>query len=182
MRWSCTRRRLVLAALLPAVLAACGGTPSRLPVACSTPGLLSDGADLTRYRPGSVRDLTTLEWDARLSGLTGGCDRGSDNRSIIMTLIVGFEVERGGSSDTRVIDLPWFVAVVDAKTDQVMSRQTFVDRVSFSRNETRISGQSEPVKLTLPVGENRKAQDYKILVSFALTPEDLELNRRRGPR
>ena len=36
--------------------------------------------------------------------------------------------------------------------------------------------------LSLPVGETRRVQDYRILVSFELTPDDLALNRRRGPR
>jgi hypothetical protein len=176
--------RRVLGAVLPiALVVACSSNPpSRLPVACPTPGLLAEGADLTRYSPGPVRDLTTLEWDARLAGLSGGCNRGKDGRSIDMVLTVGFQVERGAGADTRVVDLPWFVAVVDNRTDQVLSRQTFVDRVSFARNEGRISGQGEPVSLKLPVGESRGAKDYKILVSFVLTPEDLELNRRRGPR
>jgi len=176
------RLRLVLGVVLPALLSACGGTPSRLPVACPTPGLLSDGADLTRYRPGPVRDLTTLDWDARLSGLNGGCDRGRNNQTIEMKLTVGFVVERGAGTEGRVVDLPWFVAVVDTRTDQVLTRRSFVERVSFARNETRISGQSEQVSLSLPVGETKRAQDYKILVSFELTADDLALNRRRGPR
>ena len=178
MRW-----RVVLAAMPLIVLAACGGGGNtRLPVACPKPGILSEGADLTRYRPGPVRDLTTLEWDAKLSGLSGGCNPGKGNRSIEMQLTAGFTVERGAGTEGRVIDLPWFVAVIDARDEHVLSRQRFVDQIAFARNETRLSGQSEPVSLSLPVGEDRPASSYRILVSFELSPEDLALNRRRGPR
>jgi hypothetical protein len=178
-------RRAALAALLPGLLlAACSNAPTnaRLPIACPTPGLLAEGADLTRYRPDGPRDLANVDWDARLTGLSGGCSRGRNGQSIDMRIIAGFEVQRGPGAVTRQIDLPWFVAVIEGGTDRVMSRQSFRERVTFSRNETRINGQSDPVTINLPVGENRRAQDYRILVSFELLPEDLDLNRRRGPR
>jgi hypothetical protein len=176
------RVRFVLAAVLAASLAGCGSSgPAPLPVACPNPGLLADGADLTRYRPGPVRDLTTLEFDARLAGINGSCRPGRGDRSIDITLTTSFSVERGAAAQGRTVDLPWFVAVV-GPDEQVLSRQVFVERVAFGRNETRTTGSSEPVNLSLPVGEDRRARDYRIFVSFELTPEDLALNRRRGPR
>jgi hypothetical protein len=178
MRW-----RFVLAAVPLLALAGCGNTSnSRLPVACPRPGILAEGADLTRYRPGAVRDLTTLEWDARLAGINGGCNPGRNNRSIDVTLTANFTVERGVGAEGRVIDLPWFVAVVDNNDETILNRRSFTERVTFARNETRTTVASEPISLSLPVGETRRGGDYRILVSFELTPDDLALNRRRGPR
>jgi hypothetical protein len=176
------RSGVVLAAVLTALLAGCESAPARLPLACPTPGLLAEGADLTRYRPGEVRDLTTLEFDARLTGLSGGCNAGRGDRSIDMRLAASFTVDRGAGAEGRVFDLPWFVAVLDRRDDQVLSRHSFVDRIAFARNETRTSGESEPVTISLPVNEHRRGGDYRILVSFELSAEDLALNRRRGPR
>ena len=65
---------------------------------------------------------------------------------------------------------------------EILQQQRFIDTVVFSRNETRLSALSTPVSVTLPVGETRRASDYRVYVSFDLTPEDLALNRRRGPR
>lgn len=175
--------RFVLGALPLLTLMGCGDTTAtRLPVACPRPGLLADGADLTRYRPGPVRDLTTLEWDARLAGISGGCNPGRGARSVDVTLITAFTVERGAGAEGRVVDLPWFVAVVDANDGRVLNRQNFVERATFARNEARTTIESVPVSLSLPVGETRRATDYRIFVSFQLTPEELEQNRRRGPR
>ena len=169
-----------LAALLPA---ACGGGDrSPLPVACPRPGILADGADLTRWQPGPVRDLTTLVFDARLTGLNGTCRPGRGDRSLEVTLTPSFSVERGpAAGGVRVAELPWFVAVV-GPGDEVLQRQTFVERLAFNRGETRAAGEGEAVRLSLPVGEERRATDYRIFVSFELTPEDVAVNRRRGPR
>jgi|APCry1669188879_1035177.scaffolds.fasta_scaffold87945_1 hypothetical protein len=178
MRW-----RFVLVALPLLALMGCGNTSNtRLPVACPRPGILAEGADLTRYRPGAVRDLTTLEWDARIGGISGGCNPGRKNLSIDMTLIASFTIERGAGAEGRVIDLPWFVAVVENGTEQVLARRSFTERVTFARNETKTNVETVPVSLTLPVGESRRGNDYRIYVSFELTPEDFALNRRRGPR
>ncbi len=174
------RSRVVLLALL---LAGCGaGTGTQLPIACPNPGLLGEGSDLTRYRPGAPPDLTGLDYDAKLVSINGSCKAGRGERSIEMQMTAGFSVERGPASDGRAVDLPWFVAVLDRQTDTILSRQNFTDRVAFGRNETRTTVDSAPVSITLPVGANRRAGDYRILVSFQLTEQDLALNRRRGPR
>ena len=175
MRW-----RVVLLTLL---LAGCGaGTGTQLPIACPNPGLLGEGADLTRYSPGAPQDLTGLDFDARLVSINGSCKAGRGDRTIELQMTAGFAVERGAASEGRSVDLPWFVAVIDRRTDAILSRQGFVERVNFGRNETRSTIDSAPVSISLPVGENRQASDYRLLVSFQLTPEDLALNRRRGPR
>ena len=162
MRW-----RFVLVALPLLVLAACSNTSNtRLPVACPRPGILAEGADLTRYRPGAVRDLTTLEWDARISGINGGCNPGRKNASIEMTLIAGFSIERGAGAEGRVIDLPWFVAVVDNNDERVLSRQSFTERVTFARNETRTaveSGPDQPVPAGRRAAARRRLPDLCVL-------------------
>jgi len=169
-------------ALLVLLLAACGSAPADIaPIACPTPGLLADGANLVRYRPGPVQDLTTLDFEARLNGLSGGCRPGRRNESVDVRVNVGFAIDRGAAAAGRSVDLPWFIAVIDPN-GQVLSRQSFVERVAFNRNETRLSGTSEEVRVNLPVDDQRRAQDYRILISFQLTEPELALNRRRGPR
>ena len=178
------RTRLLPPALAAALLAlaGCGGGGSaRLPIACPTPGILADGADLTRYQPGQVQDLTSLTFDARLAGLEGGCRPGRNNESVLLSLTPSFTIERGAASTGRVLELPWFAAVV-GPNEEVLSRQEFVERIAFGRNETRSSGKGAAVSLTLPAREGVRVSDYRILVSFALTAEELALNRRRGPR
>ncbi len=162
------------------LLAGCGSNATRYPIACPRPAILGEGADMTLYRAGAPADLTTLETDARLVRVEGGCGRGSN--AIEMRLSVGFTVDRGPAYRGREVRLPWFVAVVDNRTQKVLSEQGFQDFVTFNPNETRASGMSQSVDITLPVGDARRAQDYTVYVSFRLNQEQLETNRRRGVR
>ena len=66
--------------------------------------------------------------------------------------------------------------------EEILQRQSFVERLAFNRGETRATGEGGPIRLSLPVSEERRATDYRILVSFELTPDDVAVNRRRGPR
>jgi len=100
------------------LLAGCGGPDAVAPIACPQPSIPADAADLTRYRPGPVRDLPTLEFDARLSGLSGGCRAGRRNESITMQLAPSFTVDRGAAASGRSVVLPWAVAVLDATTNE----------------------------------------------------------------
>ncbi len=174
------RLRLALVPALATLLAGCGGDATRYPIACPRPAILAEGADLTRYRPGAPPDLAALETDARLVRVEGGCSRG--NNAIEMRLAVGITVDRGPAFRAREVPLSWFVAVVDNRTQRVLSEQGFQERISFNPNETRTSGMSQEVDVTLPVGDDRRAQDYTVYVSFRLTPEELAMNRRRGVR
>jgi hypothetical protein len=173
------------AAVAALVAAACSGAgPGAAPIACPTPGILADAADLTRYAPGAtVRDLTTLEFDARLTGLSGGCRVAGRGRGVEMTLNAQFVVDRGPASFTRSLDLPWSIAVLDARTNEPIDRpQRLVDQIRFGPNETRAAVTSQGVSILLPVSENRRVNDYRVLVFLQLTEDELAVNRRRGPR
>ncbi len=176
------QRGLILAGIA-ALLAGCGGSgTASLPIACPRPSLPAELADLTRYAEGGVNDLTSIEFDARLTAINGTCQAGRGNRSIEMEVVVGLTVDRGPAAQGRTVPLPWMLAVVDNRSEAILSQQRFRDNLTFNPNETRVATNSEPVRVTLPVSETRRAQDYRVVAGFVLSPEELELNRRRGPR
>ncbi|MGX9963274.1 hypothetical protein ACVFYP_08115 [Roseomonas sp. F4] len=178
-----------LAALAAAgLLAACGG--GSLPGAgdgnqapCPRIAILADGADLTRFRGGASGDLTALTADARIAGFDASCDYTRRDRSgLEVRLTPRFDVERGPAAEGRTLDLPWFVALTDAADSAVLDRQSATTRVAFAPNvaRTRVNGQT--LRLNMPLGEGRRADDYTIRLSLQLTPAELALNRARGPR
>lgn len=153
--------------------------PDRLP----RPSIPADAADLTRYRPGPVRDLTTVEFDARLNGLSGGCRVGRRGKSIELQIIPAFVVDRGPAAQGRAVQVPWSIAVLEDSTDEPLAPpRRFFTTIVFGANETRASVNGQSVTIALPVSEERRATDYRVLVFLQLSEDELDQNRRRGPR
>lgn len=177
--------RNALAVAMPLLLAACGGTQTAAPAGpapCPRIAILADGADLTRHRPGMQRDLTGMVLEARLQGFDARCDFASRDRTRLEVRITPrFEAERGPAAEGRTADLPWFVVLTDAE-EEVLARVAATTRVAFPPNVPRTQAAGQPVQLDLPLGGARRAADYTVRVAFQLTPEELALNRRRGPR
>jgi hypothetical protein len=170
----------LLAAL---AVAGCGGPAmDDLLVPCPTLVLPTDVADLTRYQAGSQPDLSTLVLDARVTGIEGSCRRGRRDQSLDSTISVRFQVDRGPAAAGRGLQLPWFIALLDARTNEVVSRQSFIMNGQFAVNTTRANVTSQPVEISFPVGAGRRVQDYRVLVGFQLSEDEVAMNRRRGPR
>lgn len=175
--------RAGLAVLGMLVLAGCSQPRiDDLLIACPTLSLPADVADLTRYQPGAQPDLSTLVLDARVQAIDGSCRRGRRDASVVVAMTSRFRVERGPAGTERAVDLPWFIAVVEDGTDRILSRQTFTQRATFAPNTTRVNVASPPIEVVFPVAEGRRVQDHRIMVGFLLSPEEVALNRRRGPR
>ena len=175
--------RLVLGLLGMAVLAGCAPTRMEdLLVPCPELILPADLADLTRYQPGSQPDLSTLILDARVTAVEGTCRRGRRDQSVDATLSLRFRIDRGPGATSRAVQLPWFLALLDAQTNEVVNRQNFVMNGQFAVNTTRSEVTSQPVDINFPLGQGRRVQEYRVMVGFQLNQDELALNRRRGPR
>jgi hypothetical protein len=171
---------------LPLALAACGGSANAPPpgaAPCPRIAILADGADLTRYRPGAGRDLTGMTLDARIAGFEARCDFADSNRNALAVRITPrFDAERGPAAEGRSVDLPWFVALSDTADTEMLARIAGTTRVTFPPNVPRTQVPGQAVQLTVPIAPGQRATDYVVRVSFQLTPEELALNRARGPR
>ncbi len=169
---------------LPLGLLACGGDrETSAPIACPQPSIPADAADLTRYRPGAIRDLTTVEFDARLNGLSGGCRPARRGEAVELRVTPNLVVDRGPAAQSRAVQVPWTIAVLDNETNEPLATpQRFTTTVVFGANETRATVEGQSVTIALPVSESRRATDYRVLVFLQLEQDELAQNRRRGPR
>jgi hypothetical protein len=171
---------------LSLLMVACGGSTSLPPAGaapCPRIAILADGADLTRFRAGAGRDLTALTLDARITGFQARCDyEGRDQRALEVRLTPRFEAERGPAAQASDVQLPWFVALSDSGDTTILARVAESTPVTFPPNVQRAEAVGRPVRVTVPLGEGRRAADYVLRLSFQLTPEELALNRQRGPR
>ncbi len=177
-----SRARTLGAALLlvASLLAGCrGGTPTAtFPPACPGAGILADAADLTRYRSGG-QDLTDMVLDGRITGVSGNCTR-SDKDHLAVTLMVSMQLTRGPAARGATPPVPFFVAVSEG--GRVLDKQVYRIVPGFAANADTIRLTSDPVTLELPVGPDKRGSAYDVVAGFQLTPEELALNRRRGPR
>ncbi|WP_232478721.1 hypothetical protein [Roseomonas rosulenta] len=177
-------RRKAALCLAAAVLAGCGGgsSPSSSPPApCPRITILADGADLTRYRDGAVPDIASMTSDARLVGFNASCDYTRRREAVNVRISAIFDVERGPVSTVPRVTLPWFIAVTDAGDGQIIERRDYVTPVVFEGNANRVRVASTPVLFSFPA-EERLVENHNVRLSFQLTPEELAVNRRRGPR
>ncbi|MCK8784057.1 hypothetical protein M0638_06650 [Roseomonas sp. NAR14] len=165
-----------------ALLGGCGDA-SLLPARCPRIAILADAADLTQFRPGGGQDLTAMQVDGRMVGVSGQCDyAGRGREALNVTLSVAIEAERGPAAEGRTADLPYFIAVTGRDERRILDKQPTVTTVRFGANTTRTTVRTDSMTIRLPLGDRHQAEDYTVLVGFQLTPEQLALNRRRGPR
>jgi hypothetical protein len=179
------RRKAALGLAAAAMLAGCGGGGSSFsnspPAPCPRITILADGADLTRHREGAVPDLAAMTSDARLIGFNANCDYTRRRDGVNVRISAVFDIERGPVANVPRVTLPWFIAVTDAGDGQIIERRDYVTPVVFEGNANRVRIASSPVVLSFPA-EERLVENHNVRLSFQLTPEQLELNRRRGPR
>ncbi|WP_120006421.1 hypothetical protein [Teichococcus vastitatis] len=173
-----------LAALL--ALSGCGGSgapadPLRNAQApCPNIGILSDAAELTRFRQGGGQDLTAMELNASLIGFEAKCDYAPERAGLDVTLTPRFTAERGPAASGRGASIPYMVAVLDGQ-QHILSREAYNLQVAFPANVSRAQSQDEELSIRIP-GTPQAAAGKNILLGFVLSPEELALNRRRGPR
>ncbi|MCQ4161813.1 hypothetical protein NON00_18020 [Roseomonas sp. GC11] len=175
----------VMAAMGAALLlAGCGSGDRGNPLLdgkapCPAISILADGADLTRFRPGGGRDLTAMEFNASISGYKASCDFAPRNAGLDVTLKPSFLVERGPAATGRAAEMTYMVAVAQ-DGNPVAPPSLFGLKVEFPANVSRSAGEDE-VTIRLP-GTPAQAARRQIWISFQLSPEELALNRARGPR
>jgi hypothetical protein len=179
-------RRKAATVLAAAMLAGCGGGASTSlsnspPAPCPRITILADGADLTRFRDGAVPDIASMTSDARLVGFNAACDYTRRRDGVNVRISAVFDVERGPVATVPRVSLPWFIAVTDAGDGQIIDRRDFVTPVLFQGNANRVRIASSPVVLSFPA-EERLVENHNVRLSFQLSPEELAMNRRRGPR
>jgi hypothetical protein len=166
--------------ILAGLVAACGSSTKETVLApCPRVTILADGADITRFRPGAPPDLTAMLVDGRIAGVNTSCDyvRGGGVEVKVSALM---DVERGPATRGNRAEFPWFLAVTSGDDSQLVQRKDALLSVNFEGNQTRARVSTAPESIIFPAGRN--PAEYRVRVSFALSPEELDRNRRRGPR
>ncbi|HUN51988.1 MAG TPA: hypothetical protein VMU42_12760 [Candidatus Sulfotelmatobacter sp.] len=148
------------------------------PKVCPRVSILADAAQMTDYRPGGGRDVTDIVFQGEVSSVSAECKYDKDDKVINMTTTLTLVAERGAAPLKGDVNLPFFVAVIDRKTQKVLNKNIFQSPVPFPPGHRR-SGVSEEISERIPVTAGHTIVDYEILVGLQLTEEQLEINRKQ---
>lgn len=177
--------KLVMGCALAVLLGGCGLFSDDIPPPpCPEVSLLADAAHLVRFRPGGGRDLTDLTFEGEITNYTGSCvydvDRKTRKGILRVNLAVVINANRGAADKDRAATVAYFVSLLDLDRKPI-TKQVFETTIVFEGNKTQLQiiDDQPPVLLEIPVDKTKDGRDYRIYIGFQLSPEELELNRRR---
>jgi hypothetical protein len=145
---------------------------------CPKVSILSDAAEMTTFQPGGGRDVTDVVLQGEVNAVTSECKYDKDTKVIDMTANLTLVAVRGAALRQGEVTLPFFVAVIDRKTQKILKKRTFQSPVPFPEGRRR-SGVSEVIVEHITVGADRTISDYEVLVGLQLTEEQVEYNRKQ---
>ena len=164
----------VAVVLLPLILASCSLFQKKEAPPCPPVYILSDASKLTKFRDGPGRDITDVEYEAEITGFTGGCKY--DAKGAIVDLQVTFNVKRGPADTDRKANFSYFVAIPffypspDAKAE-------FETEVAFPEGTNYVKFTDEEVVMRVPVKDKELIDKYEIYLGLQQTREELDRNR-----
>jgi hypothetical protein len=165
---------LVLAAAL-AVLSACGN-PFKKDIpqyACPKVLILGDAGTLVRFKPGPGRDITDIQFEARIVNFIGGCLYEKDGVDVGLNITIA--VERGAAAAGSAIEFDYFVAIPEFRPKPEGKRILNV-KGEFTGSRPRLFYQDK-VDLFIPLSDGATGPQKEIVLGFQLTPAEVAYNR-----
>jgi len=173
-----TSRAAFLAALAFAgLLAACGSkTP---PGACPSGLIPTDASKITRFRDGTGRDLTDVIVEGNVQDILVQCKY--SKKEVVVDLQIAITADRGPADRSRVAEFPYFVAVQNPD-GEISTKEQFKVRFDFTDNRTHLGVVLNEAEPHIPLADVAKADAYRIIVGFQLTPDELAWNRSQNSK
>ena len=163
-------------------LTACGDTnlnpfkADTIEVGCPSLGSLKEAETLTRFRPGTGRDLTDIMLQAKIGRVVGTCEVKQSTLTGKVTLGVELLGERGPALEIDMASLEYFV-VIEAPNGEIASREAFVLSMDFRKNvlETRAV---DYLTFTIPNASPEALRAYRVFVGLQMTRDEWDFSQR----
>lgn len=174
-----SRFAAAITAGLCVVLAGCGIFGGKTAKRQCPPVLLLDHArDLTKFRDGPGRDITDIEFRARIVNFTGGCDYDGDE--VTVNLGVDILVERGTADVADKAAFTYFVAI-PVFFPNAAGKRVFEAKAAFEDRQRRTVFHDD-LRLKIPIARGTPPNTASIYVGLQLSEEQLRYNRARTVR
>lgn len=166
-----------------AMVAGCSGDDSADLVPCPAARVLGEPSELTRFRDGPGRDPTDIQFEAKFMQVNGECSYDADGGEIEIELNVVIDVLRGRANADGAASFSYFLAVVErdqqaGSPPAIQGRQEFPVQLSFASTRRNIR-YTDVLGIKIPRPDARSVRGYVLYLGFALTPEELDFNRRK---
>jgi hypothetical protein len=155
-----------------------GEKPGDIALACPKVGIVRELQEVTQFRPGG-KDMTDIASRAALTDYSGNCEYGSDGVTLNLNLFV--LAERGPAMQGNQASYRYFVAVTRPDEDMPATKTEFESTVAFTKGQTRVVTKEE-LAPKIPLPKDINAKNWKVLVGFQLTPEQLDFNMKQAKR
>lgn len=165
--------------LLCLVVAGCGlfgGKEAARP--CPPVLLLEDARELTKFRPGPGRDITDIEYEARLVDFTGSCEYDDDEAEV--ELRMAFLVEQGPAAKKGPARFKYFVAIPRFHP-KPEGKRIFDVSVEFKTPQRRVIHEEE-LELKIPIPAKMSSSKFEVYIGIQLSREQLDFNKARRRR
>lgn len=160
-------------------LAGCSGlgltppSPQEAALACPRVAIVRDLQEVTQFRPGAGRDVSDAVSRAALLDYAGNCEYTSDGVTVNLKLTL--LAERGPALQGTEASYRYFVAVARPGEEVPVAKTEFDVAIGFPAGQTRVMREEE-LTPKIPLPKDSNAKEWRILVGFQLTPDQLEYN------
>ena len=152
-----------------------GGGPE---MPCPRFGVLKDAAEVTRFARGGGRDLTDVEFRARIQDIVGECSY--DEGQVDLEYALTFYVERGPAAVENKGSFVYFVAYL-APDKRVLYREERVREYVFVEGAPIVAIR-EPIEITLDLDGGTNGPQHIVTAGIVLSESELQYNRDRRVR
>ena len=170
---------LALAVCVALGAAGCGVFgDKKLKLPCPNFLLLGHAEDMTRFRAGSGRDITDVDFRAKIVNFRGTCEH--TRSEVEAEFFVEIAVQRGPANRSREASFEYFVAIPRFHPAPA-GKKTLAVKVTFEENQTRLFYRDE-IAIKIPLQSGESGVNYDVYLGFQLDADQLEYNRRRRAR
>lgn len=151
------------------------------PPACPMVSILGDAAKMTRFRPGSGRDLTDVQLQAEVVGYHGSCAYDEKTKKMSVALQVNINAQRGPAMQGRKTGLTYFVAM-PAFHPKPEAKMEIPVSLEFPEGADQIGYTDDEVDVSFTLPDIKELPRYEIFLGMQLDPDQLDYNRAQRAR
>lgn len=156
--------------VLAALLSGCSSKILLDPI-CPQTGFIDKANTITYLAPGT----TDIVVKGSIKSYSGECKfKDKKTNTVDVSLTLPFIAQRGKAGATlKDYELPYFIAVL-SPDEQILQRSAFTTKISF--NNDGVGSSTEDHVIEIPLPSRTEAGKYKVVIGFALTPEQYKYN------